>query len=292
MHIGVSDIETDGLDPTVIHCINIKIIDTKDWSVVRKISWLDIPMSGHTVTIPKVDKWVFHNGLAFDVWVLNKFNIKVDPKDVIDTIVVSKLVNYSKFRTHSLKELGEYLRVYKGEYTGGWDTRTPEMVEYCWGDVDVTVAVVKHYWKYITDPAWAKSMRVEHDMAIICQDMHDNGFTFNEGKAAYLLYDIKEEMSSLEGRFGKAFPPTRVEAKRLVYKTKKNGELFSGITKALVQYPDNELVDGELICYTLRPFNPSSPKDRVEVLWNAGWSPYDKTVGHKKFLREIWSKKL
>jgi len=290
MLLGISDIETDGLDPTVIHCWNIKVVDTRTGRVERT-QYYDISKGNTIAGPPKVDKWVFHNGLDFDVKVLNDFlDGVIDPSKVLDTFIVSRLVNYSKFRTHSLKELGMYLGVYKDDYTGGWETRTTDMVDYCWQDIEVTHAILRRYWKYIIDPQWAPSMKVEHEMATICSNMGTNGFTFNEEKAMDLLHEVKTEMAALEGGFSRAFPPKRVEAKRLKYKKKKDGTLFSGISRAMLEYPDYEVTPSgdEVAFYTVAPFKPGSPKDRIDVLWEAGWKPYEKTKGHKDYYRSLW----
>ena len=42
----------------------------------------------------------------------------------------------------------------------------------------------------------------------------------------------------------------------------------------------------ELICFDYQAFNPGSPVDRIDVLWDAGWKPVIKTKGHKKFEKD------
>lgn len=286
MKLFVSDIETDGFDPSVIHCFFGKVVDTDTWKVEGTHRWVDLKGRGSQIVPEAIP--VFHNGLNFDVPVLNKFYPElIDPHKVVDTFVVSRLVNYSKFRTHSLEELGRYLKMPKGTFNGPWDKRTKEMEDYCWQDVDVTIAVLKHYWPQISDPSWKKALRVEHEMAIICKDMQDNGFYFNDEKALDILHEVQAEQTTLESSFKKEFLPRRVEAKRIKYRTKKDGTLFSGVSKTLSEYPDHERDGEDLVCYTEREFNPGSPRDRIDALWDAGWTPYLKTKGHKKWLREF-----
>jgi len=277
--ILIADCETDGFDYTKMHCLSCKPYGTSE--AVRRFT--DMGKLEEYVDEVKPTKWVFHNGLGFDLYALNELTgIEVAHTDIIDTQVVSKLVNYAKFRTHSLKELGGYLGVYKGDYTGGWDTYTEEMGEYCDQDVLVLEAIFKHYYKYIVDPKWAKSLRVEHEMAHICHNMKKVGFGFDKEGAADLLLNINKEKSELEDSFKAAFGKKLVEAKRIKYRTKEDGTLYSNVIKALGDYPKTLIEGDELVCYEHKEFNPASPKDRIDALWDAGWKPHEKTLGHIK----------
>ena len=280
--IVLADIEANGLNPTVIHCIVVKPLGGK------RITFTSVGLFKRWVEENDISKWVFHSGLGYDVPVINKLIAPdlIKPEDVIDTFVVSRLVDYMKFNTHSLKELGEYLKVYKGDYTGGWEVCTPEMIEYCEQDVEVLEAIFNYYKRFIFDAGWAKAMRVEHDTAIICQEMSANGFQFNKTNAEILLEEIKTEMSVLEDAFSTAFPPTLVEKTRLKYRKKKDGTLFKNVEEAISKYPSSYVSGEELVCLDYEEFNPGSPKQRIDKLWEAGWNPTDKTDGHKKYLRE------
>ena len=285
--ILLADVETDGLDYTKIHCISTKLYGSPH--SVRRFT--DMREFAEVVRETKPDKWVFHNGLNFDLHVINELTgVSIDPKDVIDTSVVSKLVNYSKFNTHSLKELGEYLKVYKGDYTGGWDEYTEDMGAYCDQDVEVLEAIVKHYHRFIFDPSWAKSMRVEHDIALVCYGMQKVGFTFNVAKAEALLAEVTKDMNRLEDNFNVAFGSTLVEVKRNKLRYTMEGKLYGNIIKDIAAYPKVEIEGDEVVVYDYKVFNPGSPKDRIDVLWDAGWKPYDRTKGHLESLRKESSK--
>jgi hypothetical protein len=129
-------------------------------------------------------------------------------------------------------------------------------------------------------------MRVEHDMAIICWDMQQNGFTFDHAEAEKMLGSITKEMMDLESSFQKEFIPKLVEVNRLKYRTKKDGSLFSTVEEAMSKYPLTKQEGDELICFDYQTFNPASPIDRIDVLWDAGWKPKLKTKGHKQFEKE------
>lgn len=286
MKIYLADCEANGLDPDVIHCVCVK-----SWPDGQKWSFTDMEEFEKFVDAHQPDRWVFHNGLGYDVRVLNKCirHDLIDPAKVIDTLVVSKLINYKKFSTHSLKEIGTHLKVIKGEYTGGWEHYSGEMLEYCKQDVEVLEAIFNLYKKQIFDPEWRKSLRVEHDMAIICQDMTTNGFKFaTEEAIALLRHHIDVDIRYLEDKLRLAFPPELKEVKRLKYRVlKETGEPVAAIQKAMEQYPHFYVTpDNEFVCCDFVEFNPASPKDRIDALWKAGWKPVDKTEGYKDFLKE------
>ena len=281
MKLVWADIEADGLEPTKIHFIRVKTPEG------FKQTFFDMSVFKTWVEFYRPDKWVFHNGLGYDVWHINRLVAPlINPRSVIDTMVVSRLVAYEKFNTHSLDELGKALGVHKGSYDGPWDVCTTEMIEYGEQDVEVLEAVFNHYKKYIYDPAWAKAMRVEHDMAIVSYDMTQNGFSFAKDDAVALLDKVQGEMDTLETSFQKEFPPKLVEVNRLKYRTKKDGSLFSTVEEAMAKYPLTKIEDEELVCFDYEAFNPGSPIDRIDVLWGAGWKPTMKTKGHKKFEKE------
>lgn len=284
MIIYMADCETNGLDPDKVHCVCIK-----RWPDEARWTFTDMEELSRFVYDNKPDYWTFHNGLGFDAKVLNKLvrSDLIPVSKVIDTLIVSKLVNYKKFNTHSLKELGEYLKVYKGDYTGGWEVCTPEMISYCEQDVEVLWSIFLHYKKYIFDKDWAKAMRVEHDIAVICDKMSTDGFSFNTSKANDLLISIDKEIKELEDSLKEAFPPELKEVKRLKYRVLKDtGEPVAVVQAAMEKYPYFYTTpDNELVCHDFVEFNPASPIDRIDALWKAGWKPVDKTDGHKDFIK-------
>ena len=277
-----ADVEADGLNPTKIHFIRVKITET---SFVK--TFFDMSEFA-SFAKEEPTKWVFHNGLAYDVWVINRLVEPdlINPKNVVDTMVVSKLVNYTKFITHSLKELGEFLGVYKGEYTGSWDTCNADMITYGEQDVEVLEAVFNHYKKYIYDKSWAMAMRVEHDTAIICHDMSRNGFSFDYETAEAMLSQVTSDMKVLEDSFQTTYPPQLVEVNRIKNRVKKDGNLFKNVEEAMTDYPMTRVEGDELVCFDYKAFNPGSSLDRIDILWDAGWKPTEMTKGHKKFLRD------
>ncbi len=278
--ICFADIETDSLDPTKIHLMVVK--SYKGTNVLYNKE--DFHSYNRHL---KPGVWVFHNGLNFDVPVLNKlWDAGIDYKKVIDTMVVSKTVNYSGFNTHSLKEIGENLGVHKGEFSGDWSVYSDEMKDYCIQDVEVLEAIFNHYKHMIYDKQWKDALRLEHDTAWLCREMSDNGFYFDKPAAESLLKGITDDMESLEPSFRSGIGQVLKETKRLKQRFKKDGSLYDNVLVAIAEADRVELVDGEYIIYNYEPFNPGSSKQRIDVLYEHGWQPYEKTKGHLKFLRE------
>lgn len=289
------DIETDGLEYTKIHCIAMQILGVMhepklftDVGEFNDFCYDEGVMDGA--------RWVAHNGCGFDFHVINDLtDVTVDTKIAIDTLVLSKLVFYSKFGTHSLKELGQSLGVHKGDYEGGWEVYTPEMGEYCVQDVVVLEAIYNQFERVISNPKWAKSIEVEHRMAYICRDMQANGFDFDVSAAEATLDEVTADMTALEKGFDVAFPPKLKLAKTCKLRKKKNGDYYDNVINDFATYDEVKIreEDGEYDCYEFVPFNPGSPRDRIDVLWDAGWKPHEKTEGHKKKLKEArgWKKR-
>lgn len=279
----LADAEWNGDTADTIHVISVS-----EYPKGATRSFTNMEEFEQWVKSTKITKWFFHAGLTADIPVINRYfgYELINPQDVVDTFVVSRLVAYKKFATHSLKELGVKLKVFKGDYTGGWDEYSEEMREYCEQDVEVLRAIVDHYWKYISDPAWADAMRTEHNAAILCNEMQENGFMFDKEKAEGLLEDVTKSMEVLEESFKSAFPPKLVETKRLKVRYYKDGKLYKNILEAIAEYPKTKFEGDELIVYDYKEFKPGSPQDRIDVLWDAGWKPVDKTKGHIKKLRE------
>ena len=133
---------------------------------------------------------------------------------------------------------------------------TQEMLDYCHRDVEVTEKLFNHFAPHIMSQAWSQAMRLEHDVAIICQEMHDGGFEFNIDVANKLHLDITKRLQELEERRQQAFPPKLELIKTIKYRVKEDGNLFKNVEKALEEFPETKIVDDMLECYDYVAFNP------------------------------------
>ena len=284
------DIETDAIDATRIWVICAEEINTGQKLEFCNPSTIKEERDRFVDYCRTVDQFIFHNGIGFDVPIINKLLGQTIPLDsVLDTLVVSRLFDYSIQGGHSLRAWGRRLGDYKLDFKD-FSKLTQEMIDYCHKDVTVTVKLFEKLKYVILSEDWQESLRCEHDIQILCEKMKDNGFYFNKQKAEEILDEIHQRMAYLENTFQEDFPPKLEEVNRIKYRRKADGSLYTSVSKAQHHYAKTEVVYGddgaELVCYDFIDFNPASPKMRIDRLWDAGWKPIEKTKGHAEYERE------
>ena len=284
--IVFADIETESLKAEKIWCICTK---EKDTGAINQFLNLHEDMAERERFIAyskKVTRWVGHNFINFDGPVINRIvGPVVDMTKIVDTLVVSMTVDFG-IGSHSLGTWGEKLGYPKDNFKDFEGGLTQEMLDYCHRDVEVTEQLFKHFSSQIKGKAWSKALRLEHDVAIICQQMHEGGFEFDINSAEAMHIEITKRLQELEERIHQAFPPKLELVKEIKYRTKADGELFKNVADAINTYPKTEIRGTTLQCYDYITFNPGSTKQRIERLWEAGWNPVDKTVGHRVAIRD------
>ena len=204
----VLDIETDGFNPSKIHCIVAKDIDTNIVYV-----WDSSNMYGFKSWAKDVDKFIMHNGLSFDAPVLNKLlNAEILPGNIVDTLILSQLFNPIREKGHSLKAWGEKLNMLKGGKDVNFFKYNQAMLDYCKQDVEITHAVYNELKKE-SKGFTKESIDLEHDIRLILDQQEKNGFAFNIRKAQELLAKLKDDIYDLEQWSLEEFEPTIVEMK-------------------------------------------------------------------------------
>jgi len=237
---------------------------------------------------------VGHNAIWFDTPVLNRLcKTQIDPERVIDTLVVSRLVNSWDYNRHGLADWGERLNLPKGDFFD-FSRLSQEMIDYCIRDVEVTEKVFNFLKSTILDPRWKDSMRNEHRAAIISTEMHYNGFPFDVKKAEELYKQIEEERRLLNLEIQEAFPPKSVLLREINPIPTKTGKIHSKDFRWLDGLPEDNgyIVDSPFSLFEFEPFNPSSTKQCIERLNEFGWKPTEKTKGHIKAERDRDYEKL
>jgi DNA polymerase I-like protein with 3'-5' exonuclease and polymerase domains len=251
------DIETS-MDHKTIHLAVTQDIDTGE-----TIVWNN--PSGLTAYLEKASQLVAYNGLSFDFPILNKvWGTKIGPKKAYDPLVVSRLIEPTREKGHSLASWGETLKLAKIEYERVWEWLqgrrqeykgecydNPHMAlleHYCKRDVDVLVKVFHHLESEIDAKGFSRdSVALEHQVAAIIAKQEKNGFKLDTIHATCLLVELKGKMSAINDRMQEEYPPYEVE--RISEKTGK----------------------------TLKPelvvFNPASRQQIAEKLIGLGWKP-------------------
>ncbi len=195
-----------------------------------------------------------HNIIDYDIPALQKIypDFTIAGK-VTDTLVLSRLIrttlaeddailnvkNPEHFPrrligSHSLKAWGLRLSDIlgddhkKGDYDGGWENYSQEMLDYCVLDTHVTAELYKHL---MTFGFSEESIDLEHSMAQICQTIGNNGWTFNKTKAITLYSDLCQIRDDLQKDLDELFPPWEITEEFIPAKNNKTlgyvkGEVF------------------------------------------------------------------
>ena len=239
-----------------------------------------------------VDRWVIHNGSAYDGPVISKLIPKVAKfftiDKIIDTLVISRVTNYKRMMSHSLKNWGLMLGIYKGEWND-FSKWHPDMLVYCRGDVDTLKGVwskLKKFCVGTTGAQWKDAFDLEKAVNAILSQVQQNGFAFNTPLAIDILDEVSADMLVLEAEFQKIWPPVLEVVKTLKYRTTKDGKEFKTVTTARMSYPKTVINGDTLECYDYIEFSPASPQQRIDKLWDAGWNPTEKTKTHYKVSKE------
>jgi DNA polymerase-1 len=286
----VIDIEANGLiNPDKVWLIVCKDIATGDYHIFREVTDNVQEADRFREFASRVTLWIGHNWLGYDYPVLDRLRLCSLP-DVastsIDTLIVSKLVDYSR-GGHGVEDYGVEFGLPKGEFSD-WSKYSKEMEEYCIRDVDITERIYRKYLRYLSKSEHQPSIRMEHEFQLVCNQLTTNGFAFNTGRAVRLLDDVSKELDALDTQILDAFPPKEVVLRTFTPKETKHGTISkSSIPRSLWDRIHEFDIGVEYPVTKIEPFNPSSHKQLIEVLNEAGWKPVDKTTTHIKTEREF-----
>jgi DNA polymerase-1 len=253
----VLDIETN-LAHDKIHVVVTKDIDTGEVRTWKQASNLLEYLKG-------VSLIVMHNGISFDAPVLNRlWKTKIRLNQVYDTLIVSRLLDPSREKGHTLEAWGNTLGFHKIDYKAVWQWMMDRPEEYknecfdkpidslldhyCVRDVEVTA---KLYLRLVTETNEKEfsleSIELEHSVAAIIAKQERNGFKLDQIYATCLLTDIKSKMAGIYDRMQERWPPFTLE--RISDKT------------------------GKRLKDSLVTFNPGSRQQIGEKLKELGWKP-------------------
>jgi DNA polymerase-1 len=283
----VIDIEANGLEnPTKIWCIVCKDIDSGKVYVFREGDYEGFIEFAKGVTL-----WIGHNLLGYDQPVIDRLvgsNI-VLPNLVCDTLIISKLNNYSR-DGHSVEDYGEEFGLPKGDnhqiaFFTKW---SKELEDYCIRDVEITERIYKKYARFIGNPKHSGAISLEHNFQLVVNDLHTTGFSFNRKKAGQLLEKVEKELAVLDKDILDAFPPRDVLIREFIPKFTKFGTISRTSVPRALHSAISTMEAGKNYRYTKAvEFNPASHKQLIEVLHEARWQPTDKTKTHLDKEREL-----
>ena len=120
----ILDIETDGLEPTVIW-----VVVTKDVDTGKVNSFLDKDeFKNYLSTSMEI---IGHNIIGYDVPALEKlWGVDFTDIKLTDTLIMSRLANPQRLGGHALKNWGSAVGFEKGDYHD-WCNLNDRMIAYC-----------------------------------------------------------------------------------------------------------------------------------------------------------------
>jgi len=285
----VIDIEANRLkDPDKIWLIVCKDIDKGVYYEFKNVSHDAGERSRFDVFIRGCSLVIGHNLLGYDWPVLTALlGLPLPPiEQLLDTLVLSKAVDYPR-QGHSVEDYGVEFGLPKIDFHQ-WDRYSEEMVEYCRRDVDITEKIFRKYKRYYENPERRKSLLTEQAFQLVCNDLENNGFAFNQAKAQQLLETVQKELAELDEQILSSFPPREVLIREFTPRATKFGTINRASVPRSLHGEISEYEVGKTYRHTkFEEFNPSSHKQIIEVLNEAGWQPTSKTKTHIDTEREI-----
>jgi DNA polymerase-1 len=272
MNTLVLDIETDSLDPTLVHVCVIKNINTGNI-----LSFTKERKEFLNKQICNADRIVGHNALSFDIPVLNKlWDMKIDTEKVYDTLVLSYLLKPNIEDGHSLDAWGKRLDMEKIEFSDFKNLST-DMIRYCIQDVKVTEKLYQLFLTEIKRYDFSEqSIKLEHDIRNIINKQQAHGFYLDIQKAHTLMSNVKNLAHQIKRELLEEVPVKIKFIKNIIPKINKDGSMSSVGLKQIPNY--SSVVSGEFSLIDYENFNLGSPKQIIERLNTYGWKPKDFTV--------------
>lgn len=305
-----TDNETNGLLNTLTHQHCAVIIDEQSGETFRFRPNQDL---AYLAKLEEYDEIVLHNGIRFDLQVLHKLHgwVPLPHQTIIDTLVLARLFfpdirdqdfTNPRFKgktfgrtlgSHALEAWGRRLGCLKGEYkddykkaveeAGGeynsgdeWANFSEEMLEYNVQDVVVTQQL---YNFLMLQRHTLRSIKLEHDCAMIMAEQERWGFTFDKPKAVALYAKLSKRRDELQRDCARLFPEWVVN----------KGEKVSKVNSKIHGY----VKDVPFSVVEVISFNPSSRAhiaDRLITLYK--WEPKEYTPTGTPKVDEVVLSKL
>lgn len=282
----IIDIEADSLTPTKIWCIVLQRVETNEEIVLSQQDTMGDDLRN---ILDGAVRIIGHNIVDFDLPCIRKLlGVHVPSSCVWDTLVLSRLLDAGRAGGHSLDNWGTILKHPKLAFKD-FSCLSDEMVRYCVNDVRLNRKVYDYQMKIINrNPGkFDRAIKVEHDMAYICREMQDNGFKYNYEEAERIDKELESKLEGLHRSIQSSFLPRTRLIKEITPKATK----FGTISRVNFKWYEGEdfsqfSVGSPFSLFEWVPFNPGSPKQVVERLWEAGWKPKEKTKTHIEHEKE------
>lgn len=266
----IFDCETNGLLDKVstIHCL-VAYDPDSDTTYRFDPTQIEDALS----LLSDAEELIGHNIMAYDLVALQKVTGWKYYGKVTDTLVISRLIwsdlkerDYDSHRkgkipssiigSHSLKAWGIRMGKLKGSFneTTDWKEYTPEMLDYCVTDVEVTTELFKRIESkdYSQD-----AIQLEHDIHRICLQQTAHGFPFDVRKAVELYAVLQDKREALRKELEEAFGSW----------WESDGEFIPKVSRG------HYTAGSPMTKISRVTFNPSSRAHIAKKLMEKGWKP-------------------
>ena len=286
----VFDIETDGLDAKKIWCISALDVDTE-----QQYSYGPSELSEGFDMLLKADKLIGHNIIGFDIPVINKLTgLNLMNKELVDTLVLSRLFNPVREGNHGLERWGYALGSPKIEFDQ-YDSYSVEMLKYCEQDVYLNYQVYKALKKESKGFS-RQSVVLEHETNKILSQQRDHGFLFDVEEATKLLSVLNSRLAEIVNKINECFKPKQEVRKIFRRYSPKKRLLKTGVDNfgKNTRVTDEEYTALKTEAFVervyVKDFNPASRQQIGEYLQDFGWEPLEHTpTGQPKIDEKILS---
>lgn len=263
----IIDIETNGLKLDEIHTIHCMAI--YDLSTNKSMLFTDIGPLYLQKEILEATTLIGHNILAYDIPILQKFFPFFKPKKVVDTLLLSRMLEPDRIEGHSLKSYSKEVGIEKIE-NEDWSVYTPLMGERCLNDVKLTAEIYNRFTQTIsTWPHWDYSIQLEHDVAKIMNNQARSGWLFNVEKAKSLVKGLVSAIDAIDIELAPLLQRRCVQVGTTHEKPfNKSGGLCMRTAKLTL-----ENISGSFSAIRFKGINLGSEKQMKELLTSLGWQP-------------------
>lgn len=221
----VFDVETDGLlrELSTVHCLVTHDLDSGEVIRYDDSGNYQSVVTGINILMEADELWG-HNIIGYDFEAIKEVYPYFDPDcKIYDTLILSRLffmdmldrdfrskppnMPANLYGRHSLESWGYRLGVLKSQYgkqlNGDWSTYTPEMLDYCAQDVEVSVALAELFRPKLE--TYQDCIELEHKLASIMSWQEREGFPFDIRKAQTLEGELRKELVQLSDEMRSTF---------------------------------------------------------------------------------------
>lgn len=218
-------------------CVVLRNIHTNE---VRKAVKEEITKEWLKENLKGCQFFIHHNGIKFDLitlWLFGVLEYRVGYLDepdtlfgeevkIIDTVILSRLLNPDRFGGHSLHSWGErtptknlktdfrQLCIEKG-YIKKSDPRGAEFKQFCWEMVDYCeqdTSVNKDAFLMLVEEmgdykGWQQAIKQENKLADLAVRRESLGFWFDKDLAIKCVEDLTQKMDELRNKVNPILPP-------------------------------------------------------------------------------------